>query len=132
MSAIDDSHNLNYVVSLSPVTALGATAQKPAPLCTLGLAGLSITVRPSVGNTTLNGQFKLQCTDFGADRKNVPLDTDWVDYPSSTQPVAAATITAPLNWEVSNPASAWFRVVFINGASASPLVDVAVTHRTIP
>lgn len=130
MSAIDDSHNLTYVVAQSPVTAFANTGATAVPLCTLGLAGVSITIRPKSGTT--NGTFKLQVTDFGSDRLHPPADTDWVDYPNSTQPAVAAAITAAINWEVANPASAFMRVVFTNNGSASPVVDAAVTHRALP
>lgn len=135
MARIDDWSNSEYLLSVDPTSATWFTrtdGNGPAKsaINTLGLLGISISIKPVSG--TLNGTFKLQVTDFGdsdAVASTYPVSADWVDYPSSTQPAAAAVISSTIQWQIWNLRSKWIRVVFTDNGSVAPRVNVAVTGR---
>lgn len=130
MSRVDDFHNAAWAVAVNPKTAFPATTPTQPPISTMGLSGISVTIRPNSG--TVNGQYKLQVTDFGPDAKNPPKDSDWVDVPNSTQPMAAGVISSTINWDLIAIDSAWLRVVFVDNSSTSPVVDAAICGRMRP
>lgn len=94
---------------------------------TLGLRGVSISIRKVSG--TINGQFKIQTADFGADQGHLPAAGDWVDYPGAVYPSAAGAITGTNQIQVWALTSKWVRVVFTDNSSSSPLIDYAITGR---
>lgn len=128
--AIKDDWNKLLLTKVDPTTGSGLT-WCPAVL-TLGLAGVSISVRPNAANTTINGVFNIQTADFGADANNPPAAADWVTYPGSTNPATAGAVTTTLNWQLWALDSKWVRVIFTDTSSSSPLVDVCITGRTRP
>lgn len=110
--------------SVNPVTA---TTGAFAAFNTMGLAGLSITIRPDSG--TVNGQFKIQVTDFGEDQNHLPGSSDWADYPSAVAPASSGAVSAAQNIQIWALESKWARLVFTDNSSSSPVVSIAITGR---
>jgi hypothetical protein len=120
-----DFSNSSFLISVDPTSA----SWFGTAINTLGLAGLSITIKPISG--TVNGQFKLQVTDFGIDHLTPPSASDagWVDYPNSSNPSSSGAISAAIQWQLTDLRSKWLQVVFTNGTSSTPRVSVAITGR---
>lgn len=121
----DDFSNPSFLLSVDPTGGSGLT-WCPA-INTLGLAGVSISIRKVSG--TITGQFRVQTADFGNDMNHLPAAGDWVDYPNAVAPAASGTVSGTYQIQLWALRSKWIRLAFTDNSSSSPLVDVAITSR---
>lgn len=116
------------------------------PFLMLDHEGFSLTLIPVSG--TVNGQFKLQTTDFNGLTNAVAssVAAEWVNVENSNLPAATGAITTALQWSTkiftTSPAvtnatalgypalGKWVKLVFTNGSSTTPIVKYIITFHS--
>lgn len=117
----------------TPVSNVDCSAASAwfTPVLTGEAGTLSITINRDSG--TVNGTFTVQSTNFdGTNPRTAPAynSSAWVNYPGSTNPAVAATITSAIQWDITDAAAKWWQVIFTDGSSSTPRVSYVTSFHT--